>query len=213
MAGKRPRTSMRKNTRLNRRIAQGKDRKHNGTKSANSEETNHNSLPAQKTYLACDIQGEVAKIYGDKKIFVMSYHRGTHFPCASVIKYEDWIHNKSIYEKFIISSLYNGKSLADLALEQEALLDKMEKFMFDWGKNHPSGLIKGHLIQKDLVEFMGKEWFGNHWEKDVEEKFDMLKNVWFMAVYTLIRLGVKKDDDRHGWVIMDEDAGEWMKSM
>ena len=86
MAGKRPRTSMRKNTRLNRRIAQGKDRKHNGTKSANSEETNHNSLPAQKTYLACDIQGEVAKIYGDKKIFVMSYHRGTHFPCASVIK-------------------------------------------------------------------------------------------------------------------------------
>jgi hypothetical protein len=158
--------------------------------------------------------GGMDTLFGDKKIMILSFYKGTHFPCTPILTYGDWTHNKGVYEKYILDSLQKGINIRETITTQTDLLNKMEKYMLDWGKKHPSGLIKGKEIQKDLVEFMGKEYFGKIWEeKDMVEKFHLLQNVWYMAVYVLIRTGQIKDDDKNGWCIMDENAGEWMKSM
>jgi len=223
MAGKRPRTSMRKNAKKNKKVREGKDKKASNhphfQRFMHPNEVPQNPLRSHQgqghgAVFSHGDEGGMGSLFGNQKLMILSYYKGTHFPMTPTLTYGEWEARKKVFEKLILSSMMRGATIPDMIGWFSAQMDRMEKFMFDWGETHPSGLIQGKEIQADLVEFMKEELGGvGQGEASLEDQMWFLCNLWYCNVYCLIRFGHIKDDDKNGWIIMPEACGEWMKSM
>jgi len=157
------------------------------------------------SFSACD-SSLLEDIYGDTKLMILSYYKGTAFPVTLGTTSKKWNKIKECYEDAIQQGLRSGISIPEHKTLYKKQVDAMEKFMLEWGNTHPSGMIRGDEIAPDLINYF-RDWI----PKGEDKPMSYFQNLWFMDVYCLIRLGEIKDDDMNGWVIMPSSCGEFMR--